>query len=287
MSNEDAKEIKHKKLRNLPIWEEWKSFGSLLLRPLTSITVGTSAVALYFANATEMDKTASFTLQIASSILLAIAGGSFYDAFKSLTGSTLLEKKGDSAVRNLSLVRLKIKNVSYRIKEGASPEEIRNSLSLLEKDIANATQEWNDILPGVDRIEEIYTILAEKEYEFEVAEKEKISLNEKIKKVNELGTKEKETLKIKIEEKEKEILRLSQEIEKLRLTTTSFPSTGLGLGSYITLGSGLRGLHPEEIIQTGRNKICSKCGKEYISRSLLDSNECDSCKALIFTKQTK
>lgn len=202
-----------------------------------------------------------------------------------LTGSTLLEKKGDSAVRNLSLVRLKIKNISYRIKEGASPEEIRNSLSLLEKDVANATQEWNDILPGVDRIEEIYTVLAEKEYEYEVAEKEKISLSEKIKKVNELGTKEKETLKTKIEEKEKEVLRLSQEIENLRLTTTSFPLSGFGLGSYIPhSGGGLRGLQSARSVQISLNKICSKCGKEYISYSLLDSNECDTCKGLIATK---
>lgn len=284
MNNEEAKEIKYKKLRNLSIWEEWKSFGTLFLRPLTFITAGIAAGALYFANAPEMDKTASFILQIASSILLAIAGGSFYDAFKGLTGSTLLEKKGDSAVRNLSLVRLKIKNISYRIKEEASPEETRNSLSLLEKDIANATQEWNDILPGVDRIEEIYTVLEEKEYEYEVAEKEKTSLNEKIKKLNELETKEKGILKTKIEEKEKEVLRLSQEIEKLRLTTTSFPLSGFGLGSYIPhSGGGLRGLQSTLYI----SKVCSKCGKEYISYSLLDSNECDTCKGLIATKQTK
>lgn len=284
MSDGETKEIKS---TNFPIWDEWKSFGSLLLRPLTSITVAISALALYFANATEIDKTASFILQIASSILLAIAGGSFYDTFKNLTGNNLLEKKGNSAVRNLSLSRLKIKNISHRVKEGGSPEEIRNSLSLLEKDIANATQEWNDILPGVDTIEEIYTVLSEKENELEVAEKEKISLNEKIKRGNELGAKDKEILAGKLKEKEKETIRLSQEIDKLRLTTT-YPASGLGLRSYIpSLGGGLGELPRTGLLQLSLNKICARCGKEYVSNSFLDSNQCDSCKNSILTIQTK
>ena len=281
MSNEDVKDIKNKNLTNFSILDEWKSFGSLFLRPLTSIPVVISILALYYANATAIDKTASLILQIVSSVLLAIAGGSFYDAFKSLKGNNLLEKKGNSAVRNLSLSRLKIKNISYRAKEGASTEEIRNSLSLLEKDIANATQEWNDILPGVDTIEEIYTILAEKENELDVAEKDKNLLNEKITKGNELGIKEKETLKGELKEKEKEILKLSQVIDKLRLTTT-YPVSGMGLG----IGLSSYNIHSHEQRLLGgfapltRKIICSKCGKQYISKSILDSsNECDSCKS--------
>lgn len=275
MSNEEVKDIKYKKLTNFSILDEWKSFGSLFLRPLTSIPVAISILALCYANATAIDKTASLILQIVSSVLLAIAGGSFYDAFKSLTGNNLLEKKGNSAVRNLSLSRLKIKNISYRAKEGASTEEIRNSLSLLEKDIANATQEWNDILPGVDTIEEIYTILAEKENELDVAEKEKNLLNERIIKGNELGIMEKETLKGELKEKEKEILKLSQEIDKLKLTTT-YPVSGIGLGlsSYNIPSHGKMGL-----TQSTKIKICSKCGKQYISKSIFDLNECDSCKS--------
>ena len=96
MSNEDVKDIKNKNLTNFLILDEWKSFGSLFLRPLTSIPVVISILALYYANATAIDKTASLILQIVSSVLLAIAGGSFYDAFKSLTGNNLLEKKGNS-----------------------------------------------------------------------------------------------------------------------------------------------------------------------------------------------
>ena len=103
-------------------------------------------------------------------------------------------------------------------------------------------------------------------------------MDEKIIKGNELGTKEKEILKGKLEEKEKEILKLSQEISKLQLTT-NYPLSGLGSGlsSY--------NIHSHEQRLLGgfapltRKIICSKCGKEYISKSLFDLNECDSCKS--------
>lgn len=254
---------------NFTILDEWKFFGRLLLRPLTLITVLVSAIALFFANSPSIDKTASLILQIVASALLAIAGGSFYDAFKNLTGNNLLEKKGSSAVRNLSLSRLKIKNISSRVKEGASNDETRNSLSLLEKDIANASQEWNDILPGVDAIEEIYTILSEKENELESAEKEKKELNEKLIRGTQLSEIEKTNLRKKTEEKENEIKSLSQEVDKLRLTTT-LPASGLTVGPS--------GLRDWANITISARKTCSKCGKAYISTSILDSGECDDCK---------
>jgi hypothetical protein len=261
---------------------EWKLYIAIFLKPLIIIPAMLSFFSLYYDYATDIaDKRFSFALNAFAAVALAIAGGSLYDALKSLTGDTILIKKGLSAVRNLSLARHKTKNIAGRTKQGATLEEIKNLLTLLEKDIANATQEWNDILPGVEYKEEIYTILAEKENELEIAQNEKEQLKTQMEKDKELGESEKEKLRKNIEKKDKEALRLSQEISKLQLTAST-PISGISRSisladvfkTYIpdTSNSGearlVKTLRDYEGIEAAKAtlsnvKICSRCGKSY------------------------
>ncbi len=254
---------------------EWKLYIAIFLKPLVIVPAFLSVLSLYYA--TDMaDKRFSFILNAFAAVALAIAGGSLYDAFKSLTGDTILIKKGLSAVRNLSLARHKTKNIIGRTKQGATPEEIKNLLALLEKDIANSTQEWNDILPGVDKIEEIYTVLAEKENELEIVQNEKEQLKNQQEKEKELGESEKEKLRKDIEKKDKEVLRLSQEISKLQLKADTTSASGTTILSHTISPAVYHGLS-EFIVPL---KICSKCGKSYLehdtSKLFLESI-CQDC----------
>ena len=114
--------------------DKWKIFGCGFLQPLVIIPIITTLLSLYFANSSDIDKTLSLVLQIIAVLLLAIAGGFFYDEIRNITGRNILTKKGLSAVRNLALARTKTNNISDRVKANATAEEIRNLLSLLEKD---------------------------------------------------------------------------------------------------------------------------------------------------------
>ncbi|MFZ3090805.1 MAG: hypothetical protein WA240_09320 [Nitrospirota bacterium] len=258
------------------LYNEWKLYITLFLKPLIVIPVFLFLLSFYYANAADItDKRLSLILNAFAAVALAVAGGFLYDAFKCLTGDTILIKKGLSAVRNLSLARHKTKNIVGRTKQGATSEEIKNLLTLLEKDIANSTQEWNDILPGVVRIEEAYALLAEKENELEITQNEKEQLEKQQEREKELGESEKERLRKDIEKKDKEVLRLSQEISKLQLTAdTSASGVATISGETIPYYHGLS----KFIVPL---KICSKCGKSYLqnefnTESLLE-NICQDC----------
>jgi len=201
------------------LWTEWKIFLRGFLRAPVIIPLAFTVVALFLANKESADRTLSLVLQIIAALLVAISGKFFYDVIRNVFEGNILIKKGLSAVRNLALARIKTNNISDRAKANASTEEIRNLLSLLEKDIANATQEWNDILPGVNKLEEVYTLLAEKEAELAHREKEKEQLTKQFKEEKELSGKEKEDLKKVLAEKERKISDLSYEISSLRLKT--------------------------------------------------------------------
>lgn len=240
------------------LWTEWKIFLRGFSRAPVIIPLAFTVVALFLANKESADRTLSLVLQIIAALLVAISGKFFYDVIRNVFESNILIKKGLSAVRNLALARIKTNNISDRAKANASTEEIRNLLSLLEKDIANATQEWNDILPGVNKLEEVYTLLAEKEAELAHREKEKEQLTKQFKEEKELSGKEKEDLRKVLAEKESKISDLSYEISSLRLKTeppivasgtfaagTSFPTTFnvpiVGSGSILKQCKGCKG----------------------------------------------
>jgi len=134
---------------------EWKFIGAILGRPVIFLSLGVSVVCLFFANTIDMQPF-SLVLNLAASILAGVASGGIWDTIKTTMGKTVLMRKGSSAVRNLSLAKVKVQNISERTKVKTPTGEIKNLLSLLEKDIGNSLQEWNDILPAVTSIEKVY-----------------------------------------------------------------------------------------------------------------------------------
>lgn len=268
--------------------DEWKIFMGGFFRPPVIIPLILTGVSLYVANIKGIDRVFSLVLQIVAAFSLAIAGGFCAEAIKNLMGNNLLVKKGYSAVRNLSLARLKTKNISDRAKKDASSEEINNLLSLLGKDIANATEEWNDILPGVNQIEKVYALLSDKESELELVNREKDRLKNGVMRKRQLDTREKEKSEKSLRKKEEEILVLTREINKLRSTVNSSSLIGSGLpGEPLTIKAGsvwggkpltLADLSSPSGVSVPLGMQCSRCGNLYTSSvGRIDEGLCNDC----------
>lgn len=263
--------------------DEWKIFLFGIFRPLVAIPVLFTLIALYFANSGEIDKPSSLILQIMAIIFITIAAGAFYEAIRGIIEANITQKKGISAVRNLSLSRAKANNISIREKEGASPEEIRNLVSLLEKDIVNAIQEWNDIIPGVAILEEPYVMIAEKERELEITKREKVQLSKQLADQQKMSDQEKKELKDKLNNKERRIGDLENQISELRLKTDTMP---LGISGYSgVLGAAQYTANPSGSLLGNAllgytYQRCAGCGSLYTTspHEVSDSNLCDSCK---------
>lgn len=253
---------------------EWKEGLGIFATPLIITPLIACALSLYLATYEITERPFSFVLNIIAAILAGVASGGIWDTVKNMMGNTLLIKKGDSAVRNLSLARLKVKNISERAKMKASSEEIMNLLGLLEKDVANSLQEWNDILPGVAKIEVVYGLLAEKENDLNTATQEKEELNNRLTKEIKFQDGEKEKLQKDFDNMSKRVLELTQEIGRLQtqaVTTSGYSGYAIpAVGPIAFTGWG----HPSKNIIFG---LCSKCGKPYELKALGEKGLCPNC----------
>lgn len=161
----------------------------------------------------------------------------------------------------------------------ASTEETINLLSLLEKDIANSLQEWNDILPGAANIEVVYALLDEKENELNTAIQEKEELNKRLTHEKQFQPGEKERLQNDYEKMKKRVSELTQEVSRLQ---TQAVKTSEYSGYTVQGGRGLTGsvYEPSEgrVLGLGDVKLCTLCGKPYIQKASGDIGICDDCK---------
>jgi hypothetical protein len=271
--NESKKE--HSESICIKIWDQWKVGLGIFAGPLIIIPLIACVLSLYFATYQVTGKPFSLVLNIIAAVLAGFASGGIWDSVKNMMGNTLLIKKGNSAVRNLSLARLKVKNISERTKMKASTEEIMNLLGLLEKDVANSLQEWNDILPGVADIEVVYGLLAERENELNAAIQGKEELDKRLAEEKQLQDGKKQELQKEIDGARKKVLELTQEISRLQTqAVTTSGSTGyIGLGVRPFPFAKLEDL-AKQYVATGR---CSKCGKMYERKALGDKGLCPEC----------
>jgi len=256
--------------------EEWKMFGEIMASPYLIIVLLLTLTGLsspLFINKSYQG--IIYTLQVLASIFAGVAGGIFSDKYKNYSGNTLLSKKGSSAVRNLALIRHKARNIVRRIKSHSDPAETINLVELLEKDIANATREWNDIIPGItDLLDVNYDAIEEKEAEFDTILAEKESLRDQLEKQ---GKDKDNALQQLLKENEKKLGDINKEIAKLQVSAESSTRAGIiDLSKYSSrqILVGGTALQPiDQLTQT----TCSKCGKVYIPLTFLNSGLCESC----------
>jgi hypothetical protein len=275
MTDEKRRSSKENKL-----WLEWQIFFYALLRPVAIVSLALTLITLTFANRKDINQDISFLLQTIAALLAGVWGGFIWDTIKDSLQNSLLFKKGLSAVRSLSLSRGKIRNLIGRSQEEATKDELINLLSLLEKDIANATQEWHDIVPGIKEIEEIYSVLTEREAAVANLRKQIEQLNEQLTNSQALNATEKLELEKKLKEKESHVLKLSLQINELRsqkdlisLATTTGTTGGQVLGSSKTDLAAYFTKSPSTI-----RKVCKKCGRELLGMEhLLYNDHCLTC----------
>lgn len=97
------------------IWSQvknkWKVGLGIFVQPLIVIPLIACGFSLYFATYQVAEKPLSLALNIIAAVLAGVASGGIWDSVKNMIGNNLLIKKGNSAVRNLSLTRLKVKNI--------------------------------------------------------------------------------------------------------------------------------------------------------------------------------
>ena len=261
------------KIQMLP--NEWISLLTLLCRPAIVLPLAIAVLALYVANTSDVSKEVKLILNIVAALASGIAAGFAVQWWNDISGNTIVVKKGRSAIRNLTLIREKAKNIAERTRSKANLEEIGNLLSLLEKDLGNSIKDWNDILPAVLEIEAIYASLDQKEMENEGIRNEVEVLKAELEKEKTWKTNEKEELKQLITSKEKEAAELRGEINELKRRTSTVTSTLTSSATMFTLPN----LAASGFVRRITAATCKKCGNVYQMRALGENGLCYECNA--------
>lgn len=223
-------------------------------------------------------KTVIYIFQMLASIAAGVFGSIVTDRYKEITGNTILWKKGISAVRGLALIRNKSRNIIIRIKSNNNINETINLIDLLEKDIANVSREWEDIIPGITKdIDSKYDALTDKEIELAQAVNDKELIESKLietKQSDQQKTAELNKLKL---EHSKKITNLQNQIASLEnkaasISTSSFFESHISTGGAVFAG-----------ISSATNKsICKQCLATYESPGILSvGGLCPSCVTLL------
>ncbi len=256
--------------------QEWQAFGSIVFRPITLLFLSLSLAGLTSpVYIEEKNKAIIYLLQIIATVAAGVFGGLITDRFKEITGNTILWKKGISAVRSLALIRHKSRNIVSRIKATNNEKETINLVELLEKDIANVSREWEDIIPGITKdIDNDYDTLTEKELELKQALQDNEIFKSQLAIAKQSGEKVSEEIKKqeiahrnKINELQKQISTLENQTVNIYVPTNVSRNV---VGSARVLDSSIR----EGLYSTKAN--CTKCQKDY-ETYIGDRGLCSTC----------
>lgn len=253
--------------------KKWSIFLGIMLSPGSTIPLLLAMVCLYFA-LTKPDTSISILLSIIASILTAIAGFFIKDDWDKIRGDSLLEKKGKSAIRNLSSIGQQITQIENWVQFFINKkqvtkrelEEINRHLGTIEINIKSGLEDWIDIVPELKEDTEFV-----KNYEDLI----RGYIDEILKNKKELlivGENEelKEKLEKRIKELENNVRGLKKERSGIMLSSMESPSN-------IIVGNSLA--------YNIANKTCSICGNLYyddsgtlLTSSIYNNNICPNCR---------
>ena len=191
----------------------------ILIKPLTIVTIIPATALIIFAQTqTGMVR---LILDIITAFLFSVAGGLITNYVIQYTGNTFLIKKSVSAIRNLQLIKFKIKNASERISElrkennNRDFEEVDNLIANINKDILNSISDWGDVNPNSEKVTDFYELVSEKEAEIKKVKFEKEALEKQKASLAQDKQSEKEKLERAISQKNDEIWNLHNKLSKL------------------------------------------------------------------------
>lgn len=237
---------------------KWGDFLWMVLDPwflvFVVLTIACLAVSFIF---NEIAVTSN-TLAIAGSITGGIAGGIFQNQLSKRHGETALEKKGQSAVRNLEAIETQIVSLKSWVGAACNGEpkdkdkriqlaEVDRHLSTMGLHIKSGYEDWIDVLPQLRDESE-----REKKIEQALRSSYDALLDEQVKLAQASNVEEKAAL-------QKQIERMEQQIERLRHDNAIVGYSRLD--SARSIGRSLSGTYYNSHLGHLRRFPCNKCGK--------------------------
>lgn len=258
--------------------KKWANFFKAVFSPVPAFSLFGAivfiAVSILYKDKLEF----SVLTNLLGSIFIGIAGAFIKGGYDELRGESILIKKGQSAIRNLTSIGKQVDQIrswiaSFIKKDTTTKrelEELNRHLSTTSVNIASGLADWFDIIPELRQTGEVV-----KNYESVI----KAYIEEILKRKKELI--EAGQNKEQKEELEKKIKELEKNVKELRVEQSGVFNSGLVVSpsSSASLGS----MSSPVTFSNLLNKTCSVCGKQYQDdtedlSSLLISYICPDCK---------
>lgn len=264
------------------ITTRWKTFFEIMAEPPVIITLIIAIIATFLSIRPYSDPGVTLIISSIASITAGIFGGIIWDRYKAITEDTILQKKGKSAVRNLSLVaeqlgRLKIRLFSLKDRKEKFPfDEVDHHVITIEKSVISGIEDWVDMVPELKKISEIAQSITQESNKFKETLHEKRELEKALKLKDKTQKKEIEELEEQIKQKDTEISRIEKEISKLRNQQVLISGPTIAAG--VSIGTVSPSFDPtaSNLFSLDSSKTCQVCGKKYIP-GLADFGRCEEC----------
>lgn len=267
-----------KKLR-----ENWGDFLTITLSPWFLIFCLTTVALLVLSVIYKDDTLVSNLLAILGSITGGFAGGIFQNEHGKLSGQNILEKKGQSAVRNLMSLQKQIHSLrawvagfskSCTKDDKHQLDEIDRHLSTIELNLDSGYEDWIDIIPQLRQEKEIHEKYGEvfRSYAIEL-------WDQRLKLAQSANATEREVLEKKISSLEKQMKDWKKERREVFVSALGGgTSNPLSAGGLMASGTQFGYTHGFPMY----SPFCNQCGAPLdsniiMSPSVADPGLCENC----------
>lgn len=266
--------------------KSWGNFLAITLSPWFLVFSLITIVSLVVSATYKENVSFSNLLAVLGSITGGLAGGIFQNEYNKLLGQSILEKKGQSAVRNMMSLQKQIHSLrawigsfskSCNKEDRHQLDEIDRHLSTIELNLNSGYEDWIDIIPQLRQEKEIHEKYGAvfRSYATEL-------LDQRLKLAQAANETERSSLEKKISALEKQLKDWKKEKNDRILMSSLGGSTGsrLSVGTFSEATSfpymhGLSTYAP----------ICSRCGAfldvgvdSPASVLVAGENLCDNCR---------
>lgn len=256
---------------------EFGIFFYILVRPWTIVGL-VFMVSLMLFTQSQSGITRS-VMEIVVTLLGGVVGGLITSYLIEYTGNTFLLRKSIGAIRNLQLIKFKVRNVGKRIDELRCTsnvrdfDEIENLIENIHKDTLNSIGDWSDVNPNSETITDFYEVIFTKETAIKNLGREKEILEKQKDNLAHDKTEEISRLEKSISEKNDEISKLNKQIFNLSQSNIGIMSGSLLSTPSVSVVGSINSYFPA--------KTCGKCGREFQQSTLFiggPNNLCDMCR---------
>lgn len=266
--------------------ERWGSFFNIILDPWVIVLLIATVVFIIYSTQIKNNQILAISTLIIS-LISGLLGGIIANRWAQMTELTVLVARGKSAIRSLKLILLNISIIEKRTKVyitcvdkrnedykliKSNFEEVIEKCNILEEEIISSIENWTDIIPEVANLKTQIGLISEMKLKQTELEDDISTLNIKIEKEKEEGSKEKNELQKRLKNKETELYTTREQLNKAENKINTSVLSGLTSSALTNAGSYLLG-------NNYSNFGCSNCGKIYLNSVLYADKLCDDCRS--------